>query len=694
MRYDTIEDMMVQTAEMVRPPERLTVSQAAEKYRYINNVGSYVGPWRNDTTPYLVEPMDELSSHNYTGVIFVGPAQTGKTDQLLNYITHTAKCDPADMMVVEKSQAAARDFSKRRIERLFRHSPEVGAKLLQGRKNTNIFDIKFAAGWLLTLSWPAIGELSGKPIPRVWLTDYDRMPEDIDGEGAPFDLAKKRTTSFRRYGMTVAESSPGTSIEDPKWIQPTDRPHEAPPCKKILSLYNRGDRRRFYWRCWHCKEAFEPDFGLLEYPTCDDPMEAAEQAVMVCPKCGGIIHHDSGKDGPGKYELNIGGRWVKEGMVWMPDGTMQGKARRTDIASFWMKGVCAAFTDWKGLVYNYLKAVEDYEKTGSEEALKTTTNVDQGLPYRPKSVESEMLPEELKSRATDLGERVVPKGVRFLIATIDVQKSRFVVQVHGFGHGSNMWFVDRFDVRKSNRKDSDGDRLPINPGGFIEDWKQLLDEVQLKTYPLADDSGRVMQIKAIGCDSGGREGVTANAYNYWRWLRDDKEAPQDSSIRFQLIKGTSLPSAPRVQINYPDSDRKDRHAGARGDVPVLMIQTDLIKDQLSAALSRREEGAGRVHFPKWLPDWFYSELTAERRGNKGWENKRALRNEAWDLATYAIAIALSRVVRIETIDWDDPPSWAAEWDDNDLVSKVIGEKRFVEKEKDEYDLAKLAEDLA
>ena len=30
------------------PPERLSVSEAAEKYRYLDNEGSYVGPWLNE----------------------------------------------------------------------------------------------------------------------------------------------------------------------------------------------------------------------------------------------------------------------------------------------------------------------------------------------------------------------------------------------------------------------------------------------------------------------------------------------------------------------------------------------------------------------------------------------------------------------------------------------------------------------
>ncbi|EHC65541.1 tail fiber assembly like-protein, partial [Salmonella enterica subsp. enterica serovar Johannesburg str. S5-703] len=75
------------------------------------------------------------------------------------------------------------------------------------------------------------------------LTDYDRFPEDIDGEGDGFSLASKRTTTFMSAGMTLAESSPGREITDVKWRRSS--PHEAPPTTGILSLYNRGDQAFF-----------------------------------------------------------------------------------------------------------------------------------------------------------------------------------------------------------------------------------------------------------------------------------------------------------------------------------------------------------------------------------------------------------------------------------------------------------------
>lgn len=687
---------------MVRPPERLSVDQAAEKYVYVNYPGAYVGYYNNNSTPYLREPMGVLTSRDYTSCVFVGPARAGKTQMFLNWVGYGVVCDPGDMLMVEPSKDSARDFSMRDLDRMIRYSPEIKSRMVPKASADNTFDKQFTSGMLLKLSWPSINELSGKTVGRAWLADYDRMPTSVDGEGSAFDLAKRRTQTFKRNGMTFVESSPGFPVSNPKWMPSADSPHAAPPAEGILALYNRGDRRRWYWPCPHCNTAFEPDFSLLIWPDSRDFADAAAQAQMACPHCGGLIsHHSDEKTGmPGKNELNQRGRWLKDRQQWdVETNTLRGGIKSDDMASFWLKGVAAAFNTWEKLVLEYLKANDEYERTGNEEALKVTINTGQGLPYIPKNQDAGRVPEELKNRSRNLGERVVPYGVRFLIGTVDVQKNRFVCQVQGVGQGGDIWVVDRFELRKSKRVDDDGDPLPISPGSYPEDWHVLIDAVLTKEYPLQDGSGRKMSLKLVACDSGGADESTANAYKFYRYLRDcnDPDRKFDPNLfrRFKLVKGEPRVGMPRVQLTYPDSQRKDRHANARGEIPVWAINSNVIKDQLNKMLDRSDPNGGQVNFPNWLPDEFYGELTVEIRDDKGrWTNPRKLRNEAWDLLAYTIAMTLTPEINIENIDWADPPSWAEEWDENDLVFDPDSTTRYTAPQSVEFDLSKLASDLA
>lgn len=658
--YEDIGEIIVELSTILRPAERMSVSRAAERYRYVYSPGSYIGPWLNSTAPYMVEPMDTFASHRYSGMVFVGPAQSAKTDSLvINTLCYSIKVEPMDIMVVSPTMIAARDFSIRRIDRLHRHSEEIGKMLLPGAENDNTFDKHYKTGMMLSLSWPTPTELAGKPIPRIILTDRDRMDDDVGGDGEPFDLASKRTTTFGSYAMTVAESSPSRPIDNLKWIRTT--PHEAPPCTGILALYNRGDRRRWQWPCPSCSKYFEGNFTMLTWdkqPGMTN-LEAAETTRMVCPHCGYKIHPDE------RNEMQQWGLWVKDGQAVDEYGRITGSTPRTLIASFWLNGVAATFVTWRKLVAMYLDASDDYERTGSEEALKKFYNNDLGEPYYPKSMnEMGRLPETLKGRAEHLPEKMVPANVRFLVATVDVQNNRFEVQVFGIRPGKpfDTVLIDRFDIRKSKRRDEDGDAEWIRPHAYAEDWHEITEHVIEKTYPLADGSGRRMQIKFTGCDSGGKEGVTTRAYEYYRHLRSENK-----HRRFILFKGETKPNQPRTRITYPDAGRKDSKSGARGDVPVLFFNSNVLKDDLNGRLDCLEPGKGMFTFPDWLSDSFFAELCSEFRGPKGWECAKGVRNEAWDLCYYMIGLCVSELIRIEHIDWENPPSWAREWDKNDLV---------------------------
>ena len=669
-QFDILEDMVVAAAEAVRPAERITVSEAAERYHIVKNPGQHEGPFSLEKTPYLREPMDVLTSRDFTAMIFAGPARTGKSAMAINWMCHTAITDPADMMIVHMAQHTARDWSKADLAKAIRNSPELRARMRPTADADNVFDKEFLSGMRVIVTWPTISNLSGKTIPRHWIMDLDRIkPQIIDKEAHVFDATRKRGGTFGRYSMTGAEASPGFPILDPKWKPAEDSPHEAPPCEGILSLYNRGDRRRWYWGCPQCETAFQPHFKLLKWPTLDsrDIMEMAEQVVMGCPHCGGVMEPYQ------QRTLNQSAQWVKEGQIWLPaSGEVVGKPRRSDIASFWMFGPAAGFTDWPLLVRRYLEACETYEKTGDEGPLMTTVNTDQGDAYLSKNLESGRSADALKERAEDwgghdeFGTPYIPPSTRFLMATIDVQGGAgacFVVHVFAIDENNDIWHVHMFKITKSERLDEDNERIRVNPAAFVEDWDLLREQVLNRSYPLPDGSGRRMKMKFVACDSGGEDGVTSTAYDFYRRLRADGEHK-----RFHLLKGSpSKSETALIRITYPNAQQKDRFSSIRGDVPVWLVNSNISKDATNNRLERDTPG-GMVHFPSWAEDWLYNQITAEIRMPTGeWVNPAKRRNEAWDLLVYCVACLDHVDIRIRFLDWTNPPPWAREWDSNEMV---------------------------
>ncbi|HAO1183204.1 TPA: phage terminase large subunit family protein, partial [Escherichia coli] len=610
LNQETAKAARTDSGYILRAPRRMRVADAVAQYMRVPMGAGNSVPWDPLVAPYVIEPMNCLASREYDAVIFVGPARTGKTIGLIDgWVIYNVICDPADMLIIQMTEEKAREHSKKRLARTFRVSPEVVSRLSPNKNDNNVYDRTFLAGNYLKIGWPSVNIMSSSDYKCVALTDYDRFPEDIDGEGDAFSLASKRTTTFMSSGMTLVESSPGRDVKDVKWRRTS--PHEAPPTTGILSLYNRGDRRRWYWPCPHCGEYFQPCGDVVAgFRDIADPVLASEAAYIQCPSCSGRILPEQ------KRELNGRGVWLRDGESINADGSRYGDPRRSRIASFWMEGPAAAYQTLSQLVYKLLTAEQEYETTGSEETLKTVINTDWGLPYLPRASMEQRKSELLEQRAEPVPSRSVPDGVNFLVATVDVQAGRhrrFVVQVTGYGSRGERWIIDRYNITQSLRGDSDGESQRIDPASYPEDWDVLLTDVFHKSWPLASDPSQQMRLMAMAVDSGGEDGVTDNAYKFWRRCRRD-----GLGKRIYLFKGDSIRRAKLITRTFPDNTgRTGRRAQAAGDVPLWLLQTDALKDRVNNALWRDSPGPGYVHFPDWLGSWFYDELTYEERSSDG-----------------------------------------------------------------------------
>ncbi|WP_119154157.1 phage terminase large subunit family protein [Caldimonas tepidiphila] len=638
-----------------RPPRRVSVAQGAAEALVIRQPGGYSGNWSATETPYMIEPMNMLASRRHEAVCFVGPARTGKTMGLLDgWLAHVITCDPGDMLVVQMSQEKAREFSKTRVDRAIRNSPQLRELMSMRGHDDNTHDKLFRHGMWLKIGWPSASQLSSSDYRYVALTDYDRMADNIDGEGSAYALGLKRTTTFLSRGMCMVESSPGRDIADPHWKPSTQ--HEAPPVTGVVGIYNRSDRRRWYWQCPDCRDYFEAAPGLALFSTlpaehelleevraANLPALAAQHARVVCPHCGSLI------DAKHKPHLNRieTARWVADGQAVTPEGEVIGEAPRSSIAGYWLGGVAAAYQKWDSLILRYLQGLREYVLSGSDLTLKATVNTDQGMPYLPRHLSAEK-DVGIESRTEELERYHVPEEARFLLATADVQggtNARFVCEVRAFGPHLESWLVDRFSLTTTERS---GVTAQVDPAGYPEDWDLLTEKLVRATYRLAD--GREMRVLRVAVDTGGEAGTTPNAYAWYRRLRREGLAS-----RVLLVKGGShAQEKPMIKGTARASDGRPMH-----DMPVWIVNTDYYKDVIAASLRRKVPGPGYFHAPKWLPQAYFDELKAEIRGAKGKWKKIRTRNEALDLWVYALAVCEALGYGAKgRLSWDEPPEWA------------------------------------
>jgi len=663
-----------------RPPRRISVSEGAVDSLMIRQPGGYSGPWSPTETPYMIEPMNMLASRKHEAVCFVGPARSGKTLGLLDaWFARNVTSDPGDMLIIQMSQEKAREFSKIRIDRAIRHSPALAELMSQRGHDDNTHDKLFRHGMWVKIGWPSATQLSSSDYRYVALTDYDRMPDNIDGEGAAYALGLKRTQTFLSRGMCMVESSPGREYLDPHWKPGT--PHEAPPATGVLGIYNRGDRRRWYWQCPDCADYFEAAPGLSLFATLPKETELLEavraanlsdmadkHAIVVCPHCGSLIEQ---RHKPHLNRIETA-RWLADGQTVGRDGIVMGDAPRSSIASYWLGGAAAAYQKWDSIILRYLQGLREYVLSGSDLTLKATINTDQGMPYLPRHLLADV-ESGVQDRLENLERFHVPDEARFLTATVDVQGgagSRFVVEVRAFGEGLESWLVDRFPILATERE---GRQERVDPASYSEDWDLLTQKVVLATYKTS--TGRELRVLRTAVDTGGEDGVSPQAYAWFRRLRK-----AGLSSRVMLVKGGSQTSTANERPIFKGHGRT-KDGKVMHDLPVWIVSTDYFKDIVAGALRRKVPGPGYFHAPTWAPQAYFDELRAETRTPSGkWKkvSDRA-RNEALDLWVYALAICEALGCgAMGKFDWARPPGWARRLDDEN-TELITSEERRTEK---------------
>lgn len=694
--YRKPREILREALAVLEPPAQISVSDAIE-----NNVTDEFGKKVSfDDTPYMREPADVTTSRSYGGLAFVGPARTGKTYCLVDgQVAYRMICDPCAMMVTQMDKDAARIYSKEKLEKLLLRTPALRERLV-ARPGTlgNIFDKKFRGGGFLELAWPVASKFASKDVMVTVATDRDKMPDDIEGEGDIFALQRKRGQTFGSRAFSIAESSPRR--EAPNDGKKPEGMHEMPACPGIIGLYNQGTRARYYWRCPQCGHEFEPAFTMLKWREDGSPADKAESVWLACPQSGCVIEAGS------RYEMNRAGRWLHEsadGKRAVPFGDPD--MRRTDILSYAINGLHAAFQSWRDLVLKWLEAEAHFEKTADQSVLRTLTNTDLGLPYLVRGgAELDFTAQTLIDRSDyrPLGE--CPSGTRFVTISIDVQGNRFVCQADAWGAGLERWLVDRWDIATPpagapGAVDAEGKpKRSVVPYTYAEDWGALAD-LHARIFPVAD-TGYGLTPAAVIIDSQGVPGTYERALGFWRARRRQRlafrQSPSGRPIEgvYMLYRGDHAPNAARAKLRRPEAQNLKKKSRAN-DVDLVFVNTDKVKDEIAASLARVESGPLAYHLNRAMAREHVEEFCAEQRDDDGRWTKKAshIRNESIDLAVFGKAAVI--VLGAEGVrDWSAAPAWAAPVPENIRSVRIAPSPAATDPEEPEKPRQSAAEMLA
>ena len=138
MKSYTVPVYIQKALETLRPPEDISVSEWAERYRILDEKSAHSpGRWRNKVTPYLVGIMDELNNYETEMVVFCKPTQVGGTECIHNALGYIIDQDPAPTMLVYPTDKLGEANSENRIIPMLEASERLSEKYDRNNKHSN-----------------------------------------------------------------------------------------------------------------------------------------------------------------------------------------------------------------------------------------------------------------------------------------------------------------------------------------------------------------------------------------------------------------------------------------------------------------------------------------------------------------------------------------------------------------------------
>lgn len=590
-------------ADALMPEPDLKLSEWAATYRQLpSKTSSEPGQWRNERTPYLVEPMDCLSTgHPAQEIILMWGTQLGKTEggnNWLGYVIHQA---PAPMMAIQPTLNLAKRFSKHRLSSMIDGMPvlraRIGEKRSRDSANTTLMK-DFPGGLLVIAGANSAADLRSMPCKYIFADEIDAYPFDVDGEGDPLALADKRASNFPRR-KKLKTSTPTTK-----------------GFSRIEQALEQTDLRRYHVPCPECGERQVLKWANVRWAS--DPEHDPDSAYYVCEHNGCVIHEHH------KTGMLASGEWIPD-FPGRGDGRMVGYHLSTLYSPL-------GWESWPSLVRQFLEAKRALD-AGDDTKMKTFVNTCLAETWEEQGDQVKV--DALQSRADDYALRTVPEGALILTMAVDVQGNRLEYKIKGWGRFEESWTLDYAVIWGDPAK-----------SGEHSVWSELK---RIIGTPLKHVRGAELRVMATAVDSGGH-----HTHEVYQFCRANKH------LNVFAVKGSSQSGRPilgkptLVDINH-------RGERIKKGATLWLVGGDTAKSLIYGRLKVEEPGPGYMHFSHELPAEYYDQLTAERlvtRYVKGrprleWLKPAGKRNEALDLEVYAIVAAHKLGVnRWKGPDWD------------------------------------------
>lgn len=513
--------------------------------------------------------------------------------------------DPCSQLIFQPNDGKAGEWSKKEMKPMLRDMPYVGDRIIKSREENNLNYKAYPGGFIESRGGKSANNYASATVKKVYLDEYDRYPDDVDGEGDPYELASKRIESFWNGSVFIGST-------------PTTKYHS-----KTEAKFEETDKRFRYVPCPHCNHYQIIEFKNIVWDKQERDgvdVHLTHTAKLKCIHCEELIDHKY------KKQMDLKGQWrqtqsfyccdkwqnPKDNENWNEKGEAlccecnttaeyNRNGRKKRGYHIWAGYSFQPNTTWVKIAETFVKAIGNVEK------MKSFKNTWLGETFEEKSVKLET--NDIMEKAEDYNN--VPDGAKVILMTVDTQDDRLEYLITAWYMGETSYNIKAGKIM--------GD--PINQSV----WDELL---KIHDTSLFEESGKEVKIYKSFIDMAGHK------------TDEVKKFVKKNNKKFMMLKGDSRES--KENDSRPVSLLKKSTV----DESVIMwVATTKAKDIIFERLALNQEDDGYIHHNNSFDAEWYEQLTAEKKIFK--KNKRGFieqtyvksrdRNEALDLTAYQLA---------------------------------------------------------
>lgn len=390
-RYEVTE-YQKEALKFLKPPEDITVSEWADKYRILDaKTSAMPGPWRTEQTPYLKGIMDEFNNYETEEIVYIKPTQVGGTECLQNMAGYIIQQDPAPTMIVYPTDKLAESISENRLQPMIKAAPTLKKRFLENESSK--LELQFDGMYLTLAGSNAPSSLASKAIRFLFLDEVDKYPGASKKEADPISLARERTKTFHNRKIFITST-------------PTLKTGHIWKAKEDADI-----EKHFFVPCPHCGEYIEFKWKQVHFPK-EEGMSLADRAEFasyVCQECGCVI---TDQDKPDMLRL---GEWR----------TVKQNTKFVRKVAFWMNTLYSPFVRFSEVVKEFLKSKDDPEQ------LQNFVNSWLAEPWEDTKLKTNA--DLVMERQTEYEELVVPDWAKMLTGGVDVQENCLYWTIRAWG---------------------------------------------------------------------------------------------------------------------------------------------------------------------------------------------------------------------------------------------------------------------